>query len=148
MKFGIYYPYWEQEWSADCLKYVDKAARLGFDILEIAAQHLNAYSPELIADIARSANITNIQVIPAGNDWEAALRDVRAVIADAQAEPPTQAEIDREIAEIESSFKQRIATAPVEAGAKIADDLAEAVDINDVMRDLRLQGAAIRNRRG
>jgi D-psicose/D-tagatose/L-ribulose 3-epimerase len=40
MKFGIYYSYWEQEWSADCLKYVEKVAKLGFDIIEIAAHHL------------------------------------------------------------------------------------------------------------
>ena len=60
MKFGIYYPYWEPEWSADCLKYVDKAARLGFDILEIAAQHLTAYSPEHIAEIARAAKANGI----------------------------------------------------------------------------------------
>ena len=32
MKFGIYYSYWEQEWSADCLKYVEKVAKLGFDV--------------------------------------------------------------------------------------------------------------------
>ena len=37
MKFGIYYPYWEHEWSGDCLKYVEKVAKLGFDIIEIAA---------------------------------------------------------------------------------------------------------------
>ena len=44
MKFGIYYSYWEQEWSADCLKYVEKVAKLGFDIIEIAAHHLNGFS--------------------------------------------------------------------------------------------------------
>ncbi|HXT07336.1 MAG TPA: sugar phosphate isomerase/epimerase family protein [Roseiarcus sp.] len=60
MKFGIYYPYWEQEWSADCLKYVDKAARLGFDILEIAAQPLNGYSASHIADIARAAKANGV----------------------------------------------------------------------------------------
>ncbi len=65
MKFGIYYPYWEQEWSADCLKYVDKAAHLGFDILEIAAQHLTAYSPAHIADIARAARANGI-ILTAG----------------------------------------------------------------------------------
>jgi zinc protease len=86
-----------------------------------------------LSDIARSANITTLQVIPAGTDWEAALRDVRGVIADAQATPPTQGEIDRELAEIEASMKQRIATAPVEAGAKLADDLTEAVDINETV---------------
>ncbi|MES2987880.1 MAG: insulinase family protein [Pseudomonadota bacterium] len=86
-----------------------------------------------ISDVARSANLTTVQVMPAGDDWEAALRDVRGVIADAQATPPTQAEIDRELAEIESSMKQRINTAPVEAGSKIAEDLAEAVDINETV---------------
>ncbi len=51
MKFGIYISYWEQEWSADCLKYVDKVAKLGFDVIEIAAHHLNGYSPERIAEV-------------------------------------------------------------------------------------------------
>ena len=55
MKFGIYYSYWEQEWSADCLKYVEKVARLGFDVLEIAAHHLNNYSPAHIDEVARAA---------------------------------------------------------------------------------------------
>lgn len=86
-----------------------------------------------ISDIARSANVTTVQVLPAGGDWEAALRDVRAIIADAQKAPPTQAEIDRELAEIEAAMKQRINTAPVEAGSKIAEDLVEAVDINETV---------------
>jgi hypothetical protein len=34
MKFGIN-SYWGQEWSADCLKYVEKVAKLGFDVTEI-----------------------------------------------------------------------------------------------------------------
>lgn len=86
-----------------------------------------------LSDIARSANVTTVQVLPSGEDWEAALREVRGVIADAQTAPPTQAEIDRELAEIENAMKQRISTAPVEAGAKIADDLVEAVDINETV---------------
>ena len=36
MQFGIYYAYWEEEWQADYLPYISKAARLGFDTLEIA----------------------------------------------------------------------------------------------------------------
>jgi zinc protease len=86
-----------------------------------------------LSDLARSANITTVQVLPIGDNWEAALKDVRGVIADAQATPPTQAEIDRELAEIESAMLQRINTAPVEAGAKLADDLADAVDINETV---------------
>ena len=62
MKFGIYYSYWEQEWSADCLKYVEKVARLGFDVIEIAAHHLNSYSPAHIAEVGRSARDNGIRI--------------------------------------------------------------------------------------
>ncbi len=34
-KIGIYYAYWTQEWDVDFNPYVDKAADLGFDILEV-----------------------------------------------------------------------------------------------------------------
>jgi D-psicose/D-tagatose/L-ribulose 3-epimerase len=48
MKHGIYYAYWEQEWKADYRPYVEKAARLGFDVLEIAATPLPSMGiPEL-----------------------------------------------------------------------------------------------------
>lgn len=60
MKFGIYYSYWEQEWSADCLKYVAKCAKLGFDVIEIAAHHLNSYSPAHIAEVAKAARDNGI----------------------------------------------------------------------------------------
>ncbi|WP_404334884.1 M16 family metallopeptidase [Sphingomonas sp. MMS12-HWE2-04] len=86
-----------------------------------------------LSDIARSANVTTVQVLPSGDDWEAALRDVRAIIAGVQTTPPTQAEIDRELAEIRASMEQRINTAPVEAGASIGDDLVQAVDINETV---------------
>ena len=36
MKFGTYFAYWVQEWKADYAFYADKAAKLGFDILEVA----------------------------------------------------------------------------------------------------------------
>lgn len=86
-----------------------------------------------LSDIARSANVTTVQVLPSGEDWETALRDVRGVIADAQAAPPTQAEIDRELAEIRAQMEQRINTAPVESGISLADDLIQAVDINETV---------------
>jgi zinc protease len=84
-------------------------------------------------DIARSANVTTVQIQPIGDDWQTALKDVRSVIADLQTNPPTQAEIDREVAEIESGMKNSVATWPVEAGSKFADDLIQAVDINETM---------------
>jgi D-psicose/D-tagatose/L-ribulose 3-epimerase len=36
-KIGIYYAYWTHDWDADFHPYIDKAADLGFDILEINA---------------------------------------------------------------------------------------------------------------
>lgn len=51
MKFGIYYAYWEQEWYGDYKYYIKKVARLGFDILEIAAHQLLNYTDEELADI-------------------------------------------------------------------------------------------------
>ena len=62
MKHGIYYPYWEQEWSADCLKYVAKVAGLGFDLIEIAAQPLNGYSPAHLAEIRGAAQDNGIGI--------------------------------------------------------------------------------------
>jgi zinc protease len=84
-------------------------------------------------DVARSANVTTISVLPVGDDWETALRDARAEIAEAAATAPTQAEIDREVAEIDAVMKQRINTAAVESGVSIADDLVQAVDINETV---------------
>ncbi|WP_262503879.1 M16 family metallopeptidase [Sphingosinithalassobacter sp. CS137] len=84
-------------------------------------------------DVARSANVTTVQVLPVGDDWERAVREVRGVIADAVATPPTQAEIDREVAEIDAAMRNAIATEPVEPGSQIADTLVEAVDINEAV---------------
>ena len=84
-------------------------------------------------DVSRSANGTFTNVIPIGDDWEAALKDVRAVIADAMAAPPTQGEVDRELAEFDAAMKNDVATARVEAGAKQADDMVNALDIRETV---------------
>ncbi len=84
-----------------------------------------------LEDMSRSANATFVQIIPIGDDWEAALKDVRATIADAIAAPPAQAEIDRELTEIDTAMRASVASARVEAGSKKADDLVEAVDIKE-----------------
>ena len=62
MKFGIYYSYWEEEWSADCLKYVEKVTKLGFDVIEIAAHYLNSYSAAHIAEVGRSARDNGVTI--------------------------------------------------------------------------------------
>jgi len=55
MKHGIYYAYWEKEWNGDYIYYIEKVARLGFDILEIAAQQILSYSDEELFQIKKSA---------------------------------------------------------------------------------------------
>lgn len=55
MKHGIYYAYWENEWEADYVYYIEKAARLGFDVLEIGAKPLPEYTPAQIATLRESA---------------------------------------------------------------------------------------------
>uniref|UniRef100_UPI00157527C9 M16 family metallopeptidase n=1 Tax=Sphingomonas bacterium TaxID=1895847 RepID=UPI00157527C9 len=82
-------------------------------------------------DVVRSANVTQVTIVPVGDKWEAALRDVRAVLADALRSPPSQAEVDREYADYEASLRNGVDTARVEAGARQADDLVEALDIRE-----------------
>ncbi len=60
MKYGIYYAYWEQDWSADYLPYIEKVAALGFDCLEIACTPLPEYSEEQLKEIKRCAKANGI----------------------------------------------------------------------------------------
>lgn len=62
MKHGIYYAYWEKEWAADYTYYVNKVARLGFDILEIGAAPLPDYTPEKIQVLKECAQTNGIQL--------------------------------------------------------------------------------------
>jgi D-psicose/D-tagatose/L-ribulose 3-epimerase len=71
MKYGIYYAYWEQEWEADYKYYIEKAARLGFDILEIAASPLPNYSNKEIAELKACA-LNNGITLTAGHGPSAA----------------------------------------------------------------------------
>ena len=60
MKYGIYYAYWEQEWQADYLEYIKRAARLGFDCLEIACTPINSYSIEKLRELRQAAEDNGI----------------------------------------------------------------------------------------
>uniref|UniRef100_UPI001576D326 M16 family metallopeptidase n=1 Tax=Sphingomonas bacterium TaxID=1895847 RepID=UPI001576D326 len=82
-------------------------------------------------DVSRSANITSVNIVPLGDDWELALRDVRGVIADAMTRPPSQAEIDQELAGYDSAMKTQADTARVQMGSHLADDLVQALDIRE-----------------
>lgn len=48
MKFGTGYAYWGTEWKCDYLEMVNKVADIGFDVLEIGADHLYHMSEEEI----------------------------------------------------------------------------------------------------
>ena len=62
MKHGIYYAYWEKEWAADYTYYVDKVARLGFDILEVGAAPLPDYTKDQIRALRDCAKANNIEL--------------------------------------------------------------------------------------
>jgi zinc protease len=84
-------------------------------------------------DISRSADATFVSFAPLTDDWQAALADVRAVIADALANPPTQEEIDREVAEFDVVFVNQVEQRSVQAGSELADNLVNAVDIRETV---------------
>lgn len=62
MKHGIYYAYWEQEWSADYVKYVHKVSNLGFDILEIGGTPLPDYSQDQIHELKAVSDAEGIEL--------------------------------------------------------------------------------------
>ena len=84
-------------------------------------------------DVSRSTDATFVSFAPLSNDWKAALADVRGVIADALATPPTQEEIDREAAEFDVAFANSVEQAPVQSGRELADNLVNAVDIRETV---------------
>jgi len=128
------------------------ATRLIARRLETRARAGGSYISASVSldDVSRSANVTSVNILPVGDDWTAALRDVRAVIADAQASAPTQAEVDREYADFETAMRTQVETARVEAGARQAEDMTDALDIREtttapetsyaILRDARAKG--------
>ncbi|MCI4589181.1 insulinase family protein [Sphingobium sp. BYY-5] len=100
----------------------EQAARAGGSFLQASADQ---------QDVSRSADGTFLTIIPSGDNWEKALADVRAIVEDAKATPPSQAEIDREYAQMDMALAIQVENAPTEAGAKQASDLVSAVDIRE-----------------
>ncbi|ASK87480.1 M16 family metallopeptidase [Sphingorhabdus sp. SMR4y] len=84
-------------------------------------------------DVSRSIDGTFINIIPLGDDWEAALEDVRGVIADATTTPPSQQDIAREIAEFDAALAIGVESYQTEAARKQADDIVNAVDIRETV---------------
>ncbi len=84
-------------------------------------------------DVSRSIDGTFISIIPLGDDWEAALKDVRAVIADATTIAPSEPDIAREIAEFDAALAIGVESYQTEAARKQADDIINAVDIHETI---------------
>ena len=61
-KLGIFMNFWEKNWAADHQKYIAKAARLGFDVLEFQAQPLLEMSDEKLLDIKKCADEFGIEL--------------------------------------------------------------------------------------
>lgn len=83
--------------------------------------------------VSRSADATVVQIVPAGDNWQAALSDVRGVIADALATAPSQADIDREANEIANFLQKELDNERNEPAARLADDIVRAVDTGEVV---------------
>lgn len=84
-------------------------------------------------DVSRSVDATFVSVTPLTEDWQGALRDVRAVIADALIHPPSKEEIEREAAELDVAFQVPVEQQRLLPGSKLADDLVHALDIRETV---------------
>ena len=62
MKYGIYYAYWEKNWRAEYRPYIEKASKLGFDILEIACTPVPEYTDKEIMEIRNCAEAHGINL--------------------------------------------------------------------------------------
>ena len=59
MKIGTYFAYWAQEWKVDYFRYIEKAKKAGFDVLEVSSGILALSDDELTAlrDAAKEAGL-------------------------------------------------------------------------------------------
>ena len=63
-QLGIFMNFWEKNWIADHAKYIRKAAKLGYDILEFQAQALLEMSDERILELKKIAAEAESRYIP------------------------------------------------------------------------------------
>lgn len=85
--------------------------------------------------VLRSVDGTFVTVTPLGPDWQTALRDVRAVIADAMERAPTQDEIDREVEEMKVGYAAYAEQRTLQASSQLADEIVGALDIREAVAD-------------
>lgn len=61
-KLGIFMNFWENTWAADHIKYIEKAAKIGFDVLEFQAQPLLDMSDSRLDEIKSAAKEYGIEL--------------------------------------------------------------------------------------
>lgn len=86
-----------------------------------------------VDDTSRSANGTYVSIIPSAEGWEAALREVRAIVEDAKASAPSNEEIEREYRAFETNLAIDVENQDTEASATQAGNLTMAVDIRETI---------------
>lgn len=84
-------------------------------------------------DESRSADLTFVTLRPLAGDWEKAVADVRAVLADAMKTPPSQADIDRELARFADYYRKKQDSYPFESASVQAEEIVNAVDIRETV---------------
>ncbi len=84
-------------------------------------------------DVSRSVDGTFVSVTPLTEDWQKAVTEVRGVIADALSTPPSDDEIEREVAEMNVAFESSVEQRRLLPGGKLADDLGNALDIRETV---------------
>jgi len=61
-KIGMFLNFWEKNWNADYIYYLNKIADLGFDILEFQAQPLLEMSKSKLDEIKKAAKDRNVEI--------------------------------------------------------------------------------------
>lgn len=84
-------------------------------------------------NVYRTADSTFISVGPLEGDWEGALGEVRGIIADAIASPPTQEEIDREVNDYQVGYQDYFDKRSLRPSGDLADDIVGAIDIRETV---------------
>jgi len=82
---------------------------------------------------SRSVDTTFVNLTPVEGKWAQALAQVRGTIEDARQNPPSTEEIAREAAEINVIFESEMQQRSLQPGAKLSDELVNAVDIHETV---------------
>lgn len=103
---------------------LEEAARNGGSFLRASVSQDN---------ISRTGNTVLVAITPMENQWQAAITDVRAVIADATTTAPSAADISREKKLFADALRTMKNSYPFEAASRQADDIVQAVDIRETV---------------